>query len=90
HQDQGSMAFTEFRNVEATLKFAMATFVTQGGYLAFKGQLPRLVETAFDRIKLIDGEYHTTIDEPFALRAADNYFQMMDPDYLQYRCDQLG
>ncbi|KAF9096922.1 hypothetical protein BGX29_008357 [Mortierella sp. GBA35] len=88
--DQGSMAFTEFRNVEATLKFAMATFVTQGGYLAFKGQLPRLVETAFGRIKLIDGEYHTTNDEPFALRAADNYFQMMDPDYLQYRCDQLG
>ncbi|KAK5809582.1 hypothetical protein F5H01DRAFT_381910 [Linnemannia elongata] len=88
-QDQGSVAFAEFRNVEATLRLAIATFVTQGGYMAFKGQLPKLVETAFGRIKLINNDFYTTIDEPFALRAADNYFQSNDPDYSQYRLDQL-
>ncbi|KAF9111095.1 hypothetical protein BGW39_004476, partial [Mortierella sp. 14UC] len=60
-----------------------------GGYMAFKGQLPKLVETAFGRIKLINSDFYTTIDEPFALRAADNYFQSIDPDYSQYRLDQL-
>ncbi|KAK3836304.1 MAG: hypothetical protein J3R72DRAFT_477166 [Linnemannia gamsii] len=89
-QDQGSVAFAEFRNVEATLKLAIATFVTQGGIMAFKGQLPKLVETAFGRIKLINGDFITTIDEPFALLAADNYFQNIDPDYSQFRLDQLG
>ncbi|KAF9178796.1 hypothetical protein BGZ50_007463 [Haplosporangium sp. Z 11] len=88
-QGQDDVAFAEFRNAEATLKLAVATFVTQGGYMAFKGQLPKLVETAFGRIKIIDDDFYTTIDEPFALRAADNYFQVKDPDYLQYRCDQL-
>ncbi|KAG0364211.1 hypothetical protein BGX24_004729, partial [Mortierella sp. AD032] len=38
--DQGGVAFAEFRNVEATLKVASATFITQGGTLAFKGQVP--------------------------------------------------
>ncbi|KAK3836312.1 MAG: hypothetical protein J3R72DRAFT_423921 [Linnemannia gamsii] len=88
--DQGSVAFAEFRNVEATLKLASATFITQGGTLAVKGQLPKLVETGFGRIKLIDGHFYTTIDEPFALRAADNYFQSFDPNYFQFRLDQLG
>ncbi|KAG0275811.1 hypothetical protein BGZ95_008340 [Linnemannia exigua] len=81
--DQGDVAFAEFRNVEATLRIAIAMFVTQGGYLAFKGRLPKLVETAFDRIKLINGDFYTTIDEPFALRAADNYFQRIDLEYSQ-------
>lgn len=88
--DEHSLAYAEFRNVEATLRFAVAAFMTQGGYLAFKGQLPKLVETAFGRIRTIDGEYHTTIDEPFVLKAADNYFRKKDPDYLQFRLDQLA
>ncbi|KAG0365120.1 hypothetical protein BGX24_004260, partial [Mortierella sp. AD032] len=88
--DQGSAAFAEFRNVEATLKLAIATFVTQGRIMAFKGQLPKLVETAFGRIKLINGDFFTTIDEPFALQAAGNYFHSIDPDYSQFRIDQLG
>ncbi|OAQ26806.1 hypothetical protein K457DRAFT_21802 [Linnemannia elongata AG-77] len=32
--------------------------------MAFKGQLPKLVETAFGRIKLINSDSYTTIDEP--------------------------
>ncbi|KAG0220948.1 hypothetical protein BGW41_007392, partial [Actinomortierella wolfii] len=87
--DKDSVAFAEFRNVEASLKLAVATFITQGGTMAFEGQLPKLVETAFGRIKLIDGDFYTTIDEPFALLAADNHFQRIDPDYFQFRHDQL-
>ncbi|KAG0221683.1 hypothetical protein BGW42_007360 [Actinomortierella wolfii] len=70
-----SVAFAEFRNVEASLKLAVATFITQGGTMAFKGQLPKLVETAFGQIKLTDGDFYTTIDELFAPLAADNHFQ---------------
>ncbi|KAH7043039.1 hypothetical protein BKA57DRAFT_508403 [Linnemannia elongata] len=75
-QDQGSVAFAEFRNVEATLKLAISTFFTQGGYMAFKISCPSC-------------DFYTTIDEPFALRAADNYFHSIDLDYSQYRHDQL-
>ncbi|KAF9953399.1 hypothetical protein BGZ70_000254, partial [Mortierella alpina] len=57
-----------------------------GGYMAFKGQLPNLVEAAFGRIRLVNDAFCTTIDEPFALLAADNYFQSVD---RQYRHDQL-
>ncbi|KAF8944614.1 hypothetical protein BGZ47_003984, partial [Haplosporangium gracile] len=51
--------------------------------------LSKLVETAFGRIKLINSDFYTTIDERFVLRAAENYFQSIDPDYSQYRLDQL-
>ncbi|KAF9215341.1 hypothetical protein BGZ59_001661 [Podila verticillata] len=88
-QDQGTVTFAEFRNAEATLKLAVATFVKQGGYMAFKGQFPKLVEAAFGRIELINGDLYTTIDEPFAFRAADNYFRSTDPDYADYRYDHL-
>ncbi|KAG0227745.1 hypothetical protein BGW41_003689 [Actinomortierella wolfii] len=80
--DRDSVAFAEFRNVEAGLKLAVATFITQGGTMAFKGQLPKLVEAASGRIKLIDEDFYTTIDEPFALLAADNYLKSIDPDYF--------
>ncbi|KAG0085331.1 hypothetical protein BGZ93_007893 [Podila epicladia] len=83
-QDRDNATFAEFRNVEATLRLAIATLGTQGGYMAFKGQLPKLVKIAFGQIKLINGDFYTTIDEPFALRAADNYFQSIDPEYSQY------
>ncbi|KAF9178089.1 hypothetical protein BGZ51_009272 [Haplosporangium sp. Z 767] len=81
-QGQDNVAFAEFRSVEATLKLVIATFITHGGHMAFKGQLPKLVETAFARIKIIDGDFYTTTDEPFAFRVADNYFQMTDSVYF--------
>ncbi|KAG0305056.1 hypothetical protein BGZ98_004648 [Dissophora globulifera] len=86
-QDQGSVAFAEFRNVEATLGLAIATFVTQGGYMAFKGQLSKLVETAFGRIKLINSNFYTTIDEPFALRAIMNMAIVMGSMQITNRLD---
>ncbi|KAG0245542.1 hypothetical protein BG011_002766, partial [Mortierella polycephala] len=53
--DHDRVAFADYRTVESSLKLAMAALMTQGGYLAFKGKLPKLVETAFGRIKIIDG-----------------------------------
>ncbi|KAF9946255.1 hypothetical protein BGZ70_003311, partial [Mortierella alpina] len=88
-QDPGSVAYAEFRNMEATLRLAVATYVTQGGYIAFKGQLPNLVEAAFGRIRLVNDTYCTTIDEPFAFLPADKYFQSIDTDYSHHRHDQL-
>ncbi|KAG0269439.1 hypothetical protein DFQ27_003564 [Actinomortierella ambigua] len=88
--DTNTVAYAEFRNVEATLNIAVATFITQGGIMAFKGQLPKLVEIAFGRIKLFNSDFYTTVDEPIALQAADNYFQSRDPGYSQFRHDQLA
>ncbi|GJJ74998.1 hypothetical protein EMPS_07356 [Entomortierella parvispora] len=75
----------EISNVKATLKFAVVAYITQGGYRTFRGVLPELVESAFGRIKTFDGVSRTIIDEPFAIKAADNYFQATDPEYLQHR-----
>ncbi|KAG0247565.1 hypothetical protein BG011_001294, partial [Mortierella polycephala] len=53
--DHDRVAFADYRTVESSLKLSMAALMIQGGYLAFKGMLPKLVETAFGRIKIIDG-----------------------------------
>ncbi|KAG0353180.1 hypothetical protein BGZ54_002366 [Gamsiella multidivaricata] len=81
--------FMEYQNIKATLKFAMAAFKTQGGFLAYKGELPELVEMAFGRIRKYNGERYTTIDLPFVFRTIDNFFQKTDPGYLQHQTDML-
>jgi hypothetical protein len=83
HQDESSLAYAEFHNMEATLELAVAMFFTQGGYMAFTGQLLKLVEAGFGRMELISDNFYTTINEPFALRAANNYFQGADPECFQ-------
>jgi len=75
----------ELLNVEAILKLAALTYIIQGGYRAYRGVLPKPVEAGFGRIKTIDGAHWTTVDEPFALKAADNYSQATNPEYLQHR-----
>ncbi|KAG0247209.1 hypothetical protein BG011_001856, partial [Mortierella polycephala] len=82
--------FTEYQNIKATLKFAIAAFKTQGGFLAYKGELPELVEVAFGRIRKYKGERYTTIDEPFVFIALDNFFQKTDPGYFQHQSDMLA
>ncbi|KAF9945903.1 hypothetical protein BGZ72_000878 [Mortierella alpina] len=87
--DQSSVAFAEFRHVEAILNLAVATYATQGRCLSFKGQLPMLVEVAFGRIRIVSNDFFTTIDEPFAVLAAQNYFQSIDPEYGNHRYGQM-
>ncbi|KAF8943395.1 hypothetical protein BGZ47_005469 [Haplosporangium gracile] len=38
-----------------------------------------LVESAFGRMKIIDSDPVTVIDEPFVFKAVENYFNAMDP-----------
>ncbi|KAK3821624.1 MAG: hypothetical protein J3Q66DRAFT_154282 [Benniella sp.] len=51
--------------------------------LVFEEAVPELVERAFGRIKIIDGTARTVLDEPFVLKAAENYFRMRDPDFVK-------
>ncbi|KAI1290548.1 hypothetical protein EDD11_009178, partial [Mortierella claussenii] len=41
-----------------------------------------LVEAAFGRIKLFGGAARTVFDEPFVLKASQNYFQEKDPMFI--------
>ncbi|GJJ79085.1 hypothetical protein EMPS_11444 [Entomortierella parvispora] len=83
--EESKEALNDLKMVKENLKTAMATFITQGGCTAFSGKLPKLVESSFGRIRTIDGVYETVIDEPFAFKAADNYFQSEDPEYATHR-----
>jgi len=81
--------FATYQNIRSTLKFATVAFITQGGFFSYKGELPELVEVAFGRIRAYNGERYTVIDEPFAFRAADNFFRKTDPGYFQHQRDLL-
>ncbi|KAK3812091.1 MAG: hypothetical protein J3Q66DRAFT_390536 [Benniella sp.] len=51
--------------------------------LVFEEAVPELVERAFGRIKIIDGTARTVLDEPFVLKAAENFFRIRDPDFVK-------
>lgn len=84
------VSFPQGQLIRATLKFAIAAYITSGGFLAYKGDLSEVVEVAFGRIKKYNGERYTVIDEPFALIAADNFFRKTDPGYIQHQKDMLA
>ncbi|KAG0246712.1 hypothetical protein BGX31_009841 [Mortierella sp. GBA43] len=74
-------------SVKSTLKFATAAYIASGATTILEGNRLDLVEVAFGRIKKYEGKRFTAIDEPFALRAANNYFQKNDPGYLNIHSD---
>ncbi|KAF9109659.1 hypothetical protein BGX30_008290, partial [Mortierella sp. GBA39] len=47
--------------------------------LVLKEVDPQLVEHAFGRIKIIQGQAVTAMDEPFVSKAVENYFVAIDP-----------
>ncbi|KAF9309005.1 hypothetical protein BG003_010314 [Podila horticola] len=51
--------------------------------LVLEKAVPELGERAFGRIKIVDGAARTVVDEPFALKAAENYFKIQDPDFMK-------
>ncbi|KAF9546356.1 hypothetical protein EC957_009845 [Mortierella hygrophila] len=51
--------------------------------LVLKNAVPELVERSFGRIKIVDGDARTVLDEPFALKAAENYFRMLDSNFME-------
>ncbi|KAK3828464.1 MAG: hypothetical protein J3Q66DRAFT_434995 [Benniella sp.] len=88
--ESDSDSFPQYQRVSATLKFATAAYITCGGLLAYKGELPEVVEAAFGRIKKYNEERYTVIDEPFAFMAANNFFRKTDPGYFQLQRDILA
>ncbi|KAF9993056.1 hypothetical protein BGZ79_002346 [Entomortierella chlamydospora] len=51
--------------------------------LILQGAVPELVKHAFGRIKIVDGVTRTALDEPFVLKAVENYFKMRDFDFMK-------
>ncbi|KAG0053077.1 hypothetical protein BGZ83_001720, partial [Gryganskiella cystojenkinii] len=51
--------------------------------LVLSEAVPELVEHALGRIKTINGVEITVIDEPFALKAAENYFKQRDSGFMK-------
>ncbi|KAF9271400.1 hypothetical protein BGZ88_006219 [Linnemannia elongata] len=51
--------------------------------LVLQDEVPELMEHALGSIKIIDGVARTVLDEPFVLKAAENYFKEQDPDFIE-------
>ncbi|KAF9153693.1 hypothetical protein DFQ26_000498 [Actinomortierella ambigua] len=51
--------------------------------LVFGEAVPELVEQAFGRIKIINGAVNTVLDEPFVLKAAENFYRERDKDFMK-------
>ncbi|KAF9432549.1 hypothetical protein BGZ76_010636, partial [Entomortierella beljakovae] len=56
--------------------------------LKFDYAVPELVELAFGRIRVTEGQVSTTLDEPFVMKAAENYFSATDR-YFEGRIKDL-
>lgn len=51
--------------------------------LVLQDAVPELMEHALGTIKIIDGVVWTVLDEPFVLKAAENYFKEQDTDFME-------
>ncbi|KAF9155637.1 hypothetical protein BG015_009082 [Linnemannia schmuckeri] len=51
--------------------------------LVLEEAVPELVERAFGRIKIVDGTARAALDEPFVLKAAENFFKMRDSGFMK-------
>lgn len=51
--------------------------------LVLQDAVPKLVERSFGRIKIVDGAARTVLNEPFALKAAENYVRARDAGFMK-------
>ncbi|KAK3836314.1 MAG: hypothetical protein J3R72DRAFT_493794 [Linnemannia gamsii] len=76
--------FKELRTVEEVLGLLLfQRYMFGADKLVLQEAVPELVERAFGRIKIIDGVARTVLDEPFVLKAAENYFEMRDSGFME-------
>ncbi|KAK3837903.1 MAG: hypothetical protein JOS17DRAFT_813667 [Linnemannia elongata] len=76
--------FKELRTVEEVLGLLLFQRHMFGAdRLVFEEAVPELVERAFGRIKIIDGTAKTVLDEPFVLKAAENFFRMRNSGFMK-------
>ncbi|KAF8945873.1 hypothetical protein BGZ47_001832 [Haplosporangium gracile] len=76
--------FKELRTVEEVLgPLLFQRYMFGADKLVLQEAVPELVQRAFGRIKIVDGVARTVLDEPFVLKAAQNYFKMRDSDFMK-------
>lgn len=72
------------RTVEQVLSLLLfQRYMFGADVLVLEDANPELVERAFGRIKIVDGVAKTVLDEPFAIRAAENYVRVMDARFMK-------
>ncbi|KAF9177895.1 hypothetical protein BGZ51_008187 [Haplosporangium sp. Z 767] len=82
--------YAKYQNIHATLKTFVLEHYLHGRPLILNEEEAPLVEASVGRILHFGGEATTVLDEPFALRAAVNYFRQYDPDFHSAICTLLG
>ncbi|KAG0267567.1 hypothetical protein DFQ27_008612 [Actinomortierella ambigua] len=76
--------FNELRTVQEVLGlFIFQRYMFGADKLVLQEVVPELVECAFGRIMIVDGVARTILDEPFVLKAAENYFKMRDAGFMK-------
>ncbi|GJJ67718.1 hypothetical protein EMPS_00064 [Entomortierella parvispora] len=84
------LRYRKYRNIENTLKaFVLGYYLHGRGLLLNKEEAP-LVEASVGRILNFGEDTVTVLDEPFALRAAVNYFRQEDPGFHSAICSLFG
>lgn len=69
--------FKESRTVEEVLGLLLfQRYMFGADKLVLQKAVPELVEHVFGRIKIVEGATRTELDEPFVLKAVENYFKM--------------
>ncbi|KAF9176639.1 hypothetical protein BGZ51_000167, partial [Haplosporangium sp. Z 767] len=81
---QNLPVFQELRTVEEVLGLLLfQRYMFGSDTLVLQHAVPELVERAFGRIKIIDGSARTVLDEPFVLKATENYLRMRDSGFMK-------
>ncbi|KAI1288869.1 hypothetical protein EDD11_009612 [Mortierella claussenii] len=82
--------YDKYQNIETTLKAFVLHHYLEGCALILNQEEAPLVEASVGRIFYFGEETATILDEPFALRAAVNYFHLHDLGFQSALCMLLG
>ncbi|KAG0368308.1 hypothetical protein BGZ54_002222 [Gamsiella multidivaricata] len=74
--------FPSFSSIEETLRLFLLRWYILGETVLMLDDQVQLVKAAFGRIKLLGGIARTVLDEPFALKAAENYIRAKGPLFV--------
>ncbi|KAF9119536.1 hypothetical protein BGX30_003775 [Mortierella sp. GBA39] len=78
------LIFKERRTMEEVLGLLLfQRYMFGADKLVLQEAVPELVEHTFGHIKIVDGVTRTVIDEPFVLKAVENYFKMRDSSFMK-------
>ncbi|ORX95394.1 hypothetical protein K493DRAFT_337378 [Basidiobolus meristosporus CBS 931.73] len=76
--------FQHLRTVEEGLGLLLfQRYMFGARTLVLEDAVPEMVERAFGRIMIIDGAARTVLDEPFAMKAAENYVRVRDIGFVK-------